>query len=75
MNCIICGAACRLGAGITCSPACHEELVRRWEVKCGKYKKIVRKTTGEAFKVPIRTIIEQGIKEQDLDKFPKWGAE
>lgn len=72
-NCIICQKACRLGAsGITCSPACHEELVRRVEEKCGKFKQVVRMTTGEAFKVPTRDIIERGIREQELDKYPKW---
>jgi len=28
--------------------------------------------TGEAFKVPTRDIIDQGVKEQGLDKYPKW---
>lgn len=72
MKCIICQNLCRLGTGITCSPACHEELVRRWEEKYGKFKKVVRMSTGEAFQVPLRDIIEKGVSERELGKYPKW---
>lgn len=56
----------------TCSPHCHDEFIRYYTWRFGPYKKIVRLSTGEAFKVPVVDIIERGIKEQDLDKYPKW---
>ena len=77
--CVICGAEYSIEDGrfipvrlATCSPSCHEELVHRIEAACGKFKKVVRLSTGEAFKVPTRDIIEKGIKEQELDQYPKW---
>jgi len=33
---------------------------------------VVRQSTGIAYKVPIRDIIERGIREQDLDQYPLW---
>jgi hypothetical protein len=38
----------------------------------GEFKKIIRISTGEAFKVPVVDIIEKGVKEQELDQYPKW---
>ncbi len=72
MNCWICGNDVNITGKVTCSQPCHEKLVELLESKFGKFKKIVRMTTGEAFKVPTRDIIEKGIKEQELDKYPKW---
>jgi hypothetical protein len=40
--------------------------------KIGEFKKVVRIMTGEAFRVPTRDILENGLREQDLDKYPKW---
>lgn len=73
MECVICHAVTRWPEyGLTCSQKCHEELIRRFEEKCGKFKKIVRMATGEAFKVPTRDIVEHGVSKQDLDKYPRW---
>ena len=58
--------------GVTCSPECLERLVRLSEYKYGAVKKITRLSTGESFRVPVRDIIEKGIKEQELDQYPKW---
>lgn len=52
--------------------ACRRELVDRLIAEFGEFKKVIRMTTGEAFKVPIRDIIEKGIREQNLDKYPRW---
>ncbi len=49
-----------------------EKLIRRVIEQFGEFRKVVRMTTGEAFKVPTRDIIEKGIQEQDLDQYPKW---
>ena len=50
----------------------REGLVRHLIDTFGEFKKVVRMTTGEAFKVPTRDIIEKGIREQDLDQYPIW---
>ena len=50
----------------------QEALVRGLEQRFGKYKKVVRTSTGEIFKVPTRDIVLFGLKEQELDKYPKW---
>ncbi|MBA7519919.1 hypothetical protein ES705_12007 [subsurface metagenome] len=72
-SCVICGKAYFGGRQFTCSDACHEELANRLIAKYGEFKKVVRDSTGEAFKVPTRDIIEKGVQEQDLDQYPKWG--
>lgn len=56
----------------TCSPECHEMFVRRCEKELGEYRKVISITRGMAYKVPTRVIIEQGIREQDLPRFPLW---
>ena len=60
------------GNKITCSPACHERLVACLEAEYGTHKQCVRISTGEAFRVPLRDIIEKGLREQDLDQYPHW---
>lgn len=73
--CVVCNVS-YLGEGVelTCSQACHEKLVKRHENTFGKFKKVVRLSTGVAYKIPARDIIEKGIKEQDLDKYPLWDS-
>lgn len=34
--------------------------------------KIIRAATGESFRVPILDIMENGVNEKDLDKYPRW---
>ena len=70
-NCVICGKPYFGGRQFTCSDECHDELVRRIIEKYGEFKIVVRASTGEAFKVPTRDIIEKGVREQDLDVYPK----
>lgn len=50
----------------------HDEEVDRLVAEFGEFKEVVRMSTGEAFKVPTRDIIEKGIREQDLDQYPRW---
>ena len=73
-NCFVCGREYKVGRELTCSDECHEELVSRLIEEYGEFKKVVRQTTGVAYKVPIRDIIEPGIKEEELDKYPLWGV-
>ena len=56
----------------TCSKSCHEKLIEQLEQAFGTDKKIVRLSTGEAFRVPLRDIVEHGLKEQTLGQYPKW---
>ena len=38
----------------------------------GKFKEITLLETGISYKVPTRLVIEDGIKGEDLEKFPLW---
>lgn len=70
--CPVCGKFGPLTRLFTCSDACHDKLVDNLVAEFGEFKKVVRVTTGEAFKVPTRDILERGIRERDLDQYPKW---
>ncbi len=70
--CYVCGSYYEAGREMTCSQPCHDELVARLVAKFGEFKKVVRQSTGEVFKVPTIDIIEHGIREQELDKYPQW---
>jgi len=70
--CVICGKLYEQGRLLTCSDECHEELVKRLIFEFGEFKKVVRMSTGVAYKVPTRDIIERGLREQDLDRYPLW---
>jgi len=69
--CWICGAPCSPGRS-TCSDECHEKLVHRLEHEFGVYKKVVNLETGKAHRVPIRDIIEKGLRQRDLKNYPEW---
>jgi len=53
---------------LTCSDNCHESFAKQLERKFGKVKKVIDDTTGVAYKVPTRDIIENGLTWQDLPK-------
>jgi len=74
-KCLVCQQPYDGGRELTCSDQCHEELVRRLISQFGEFKKVVRQTTGVAYKVPTRGIIEKGIKEEELDRYPIWANE
>ena len=69
--CFICNAPAVPG-GITCSADCHEKLIKFFEDKFGKVKKVVDLTTDIEYKIPTRDIIEHGLKWEDLPKYPAW---
>lgn len=71
-ECFICGAKYVPGREYTCSEECHEKLKEKIITEFGEFKKIVRASTGEVFKVPTIDIIEKGIREQELDQYPRW---
>ena len=57
---------------MTCSDECHQELARRLVAQFGEFKQVVSMTTGVAYKVPMIDIIELGVREPDLDRYPVW---
>jgi hypothetical protein len=74
-KCFICGKLYEGGREMTCSDACHAELVTRLIAEFGEFKKVVDQTTGTAYRVPTREIIEKGIRWRDLSRYPKWEEE
>lgn len=74
-RCVICQKQYEPGREMTCSDGCHQELVRRLIVEFGEFKKVVRMSTGIAYRVPIKDIFDPGIKEQELDQYPIWEEE
>ena len=72
LRCLICLKVYSEGREMTCSDECHQELARRLVAQFGTFRKVVRATTGVAYKVPMRDIIEPGVREQDLDRYPLW---
>lgn len=57
---------------VTCSTICHERYVKELEEQVGEYKRVTDSTTGISYRVPVRTIAEEGLKFSDLSKFPVW---
>lgn len=70
--CVICGNIYTEGWWFTCSQTCHGELINHLIARFGEFKKVVRMSTGVAYKVPTRDILEEGIQEQYLDQYPLW---
>ena len=70
-KCVICEAPCPQGK-ITCCDDHHEEFIQKVEAQFGLYKKVVDMETGITFRVPVRDIIEKGLKQQELHKYPEW---
>ena len=60
---------------LTCGDDCHEKAVDFIESQFGVYKKVVDAVSGNIYKVPIRDIIELGLKQQDLKNYPLWTEE
>jgi len=71
-KCFICEQLYEGGREMACSDACHGELVSRLIAEFGEFKKVVDQTTGTAYRVPTRDIIEIGIRWQDLNRYPRW---
>lgn len=71
--CVTCGKPMAESRRIlTCSEECHERLVEKLIRKFGEFKRVVDAETGKAHRVPIRDIIERGLKHEDLAKYPLW---
>jgi len=70
--CVICGKAYIIGRLFTCSDECHKKLIEALVKKFGEYKKVVDAETGKAYKVPVRDILEKGLRYKDLISYPLW---
>ncbi len=69
-GCWICGAPC-VEPMVTCSDDHHEELIHRFELDFGSYKRVTDLETGKVHKVPLRDLIEKGLRQQDLKHYPE----
>lgn len=69
-HCWICGSPCLTGK-VTCSDTCHEILINWLEHVFGVYKQVVDIETGKHYKVPVRDIVERGLKHCDLVNYPE----
>jgi len=67
-----CGADVQPTGRLTCSAECHEKFVKELEEEFGDVKKVIDQTTGIAYRVPTRDVIERGLTWQDLPKYPQW---
>ncbi len=74
-KCGICGAPLGSGYKVTCSDDCHEELIHRFEERFGHFKRVIDAETGIAHRVPLRDIIETGLRQQDLKHYPEFPVE
>jgi hypothetical protein len=68
-----CGADVDLpeGTHITCSRRCHERFVAELERQFGKEKVVIDQATGRRHLVPTRTLIERGVRQEELGSFPE----
>ena len=55
---------------LTCGPSCHRRLVDQLIEEFGPTKLVTSLRTGKSHLVPTREIIENGVREQDLDNYP-----
>ena len=60
---------------LTCGASCHRRLVDTLIEEFGPTKMITSLRTGKTHLVPTRAIIEDGVREQDLDKYPLVGPD
>lgn len=57
---------------MTCSKICHDKYVIQMIEEYGLFKKVIDATSGIAYKVPTRLIIEEGVKQEDLKNYSLW---
>ena len=71
-SCVVCGKPFRHGRLYTCSEACHRKLIDKLIQAFGSHKKVIDATTGKAYKVSTIETLENGLRQQDLPKYPEW---
>jgi len=71
--CVVCGRHYIVGRLFTCgSDECHEKLVDWLVEEFGEFKKVVDAESGIAYRVPMRDILERGLRYANLLNYPKW---
>jgi len=74
-RCTVCGKTYERGRELTCSDKCHEALLERLSDQFGPFKKVKSMSTGKAYRVPTRDIMEHGLKEAELERYPHWNED
>lgn len=69
---VCCNSDIELYQKITCGDKCHEKFIQKMISENGLFKKVIDQNTNIAYKVPTRTIIEKGLKQEDLKNYPVW---
>ena len=57
---------------ITCSNYCHDKFLEQMIQRHGIFKKVIDAQTGLAYKIPTIIIIEDGLAQENLKKYPLW---
>ncbi len=69
--CLNCHSSCPPGQ-VICSEKCHETLIQRLEQEFGTHMKVVDLKTMKAYSVPLRDIVEGGLRRKNLKYFSEW---
>ena len=69
--CLICQSVGPPGQ-VICSEKCHETLIQRLEQEFGTRMKVVDLKTLIAYSVPLRDIVEGGLRRKNLKHFSEW---
>jgi hypothetical protein len=69
--CLNCQSLCPPGQ-VICSEKCHETLIQRLEQEFGTHMKVVDLKTMKAYCVPLRDIVEGGLRRKNLKYFSEW---
>ncbi len=69
---VCCNADIESHQKITCGDYCHEKFIIKMIQEHGCSKKVVDIESGIAYKIPTRLIIEEGLRQKDLQNYPTW---
>lgn len=69
---VCCNADIVINQKMTCGNYCHEKYIIKMIKEFGRFKKIIDQTSGIAYKIPTRVIIEEGLKQEELKNYPTW---
>lgn len=59
------------GWALTCSDDHHERFVRKLEDAYGAVQRVTSLHTGKTHLVPTRSIVERGLRHDDLPQYPE----
>lgn len=70
-GCVVCGRPVT-DRRATCSEECHERWIDALVLEFGEFKGVVDMVTGNVHRVPTRIILEYGLRQMDLKRYPLW---